>query len=401
MSNALIIQGQMPGYLAAMGSNASLADLNQAAAAGVNAGGWPRLSIRGRQFHFQHPDGQELHHNMLTLDVILVGVNPSGAMSRTYFAKGFDANAEGVAPDCSSDNGIGPSVTAKSPQCGTCAACPWNVLGSKISDNGNSSKACSESKKLAVLIADNTGGHVFELRVPYMSAKNLKVYVDNLTKSGVQAYSIVTRLGFDPATAYPQLTFEPVGYITQEQMQDVMEVGGSDEVKQATGELDKPIDPSRLLAAPQAATPNAGMPPMPQPVMQGAVGGLPPMPQAPMPAMPQQQVYTPQPMPAQAQPSTLSPTQPTVPTPKRTRRTKEQMAASNPQEAQPNVNMQPQQQYVPQPVQQFPQQPMPVQQVMPLQQPVQQQAANTTAPVHVPVIDNQALEAAIAQAMKV
>ena len=46
------------------------------------------------------------------LDASIIDVNP--VMSRIYFSGSYDVGAEGVRPDCFSDNGIGPSVSSRS-----------------------------------------------------------------------------------------------------------------------------------------------------------------------------------------------------------------------------------------------------------------------------------------------
>ena len=242
---------QLPQHLAVMAQK--MGAINQAASAAIVSGGVPRISVKGSRFRFQTPDNQELVHQQLFLDVIIVGANQH--LSKAYYAGKYDPNAEGVGPDCFSDNGVGPSIQSNKPQCGTCVACPFNVVGSKINEQtGSATKACGDSKKIAVLVADNTSGQVFELRIPYMSTKNLKEHINRLNAHGIPASSIVTRLSFAPDASYPQLMFAPAAnqdgslcFINAQQAQDVMEVLDSDEVKQVTGENDRPINPANFV----------------------------------------------------------------------------------------------------------------------------------------------------------
>ncbi len=277
MSNALTVT-QLPAHLQALLGNQSLTGLNQAAAGGISAGSWPRISIKGSRFRLQDPQGQEVVIPQHWLDVVIVDANPH--MSKIYFKGAYDPSAEGSAPDCYSDNGVGPSARSSSPQSSTCATCPHNVWGSKIAPNGAQVKACADVKKIAVLMADNTSGPVFELRAPGASLGNLGAYIRALDGAGKPAACLVTRIMFDTSADYPKLMFNtPVidqtqplpwagyPYITQEMMQDVLEVVGSEETGRCVGKGDVAIDPARVGAA---ATTLIAQQPQPLPPVGGA-----------------------------------------------------------------------------------------------------------------------------------
>lgn len=247
MSNALVASN-LPAHLAALVNNSALSSLNQDAVKGISTGSWPRISLKGGYFRLQDPQGQEVVVPERHLDVVIVAVNPHG-LSKIYYAGAYDPAGDGTGPDCYSDNGVAPSARAAKPQCGTCAACPHNAWGSKITPSGAQVKACADVKKVAVLLAANTGGPVFELRIPAASLSNLGAYVRGLDAAGIPAASVITRMSFDTASDYPKLLFgTPVlqegqsPYITQDMLADVMDVVGSAEVKQATGENDRPRD---------------------------------------------------------------------------------------------------------------------------------------------------------------
>ena len=243
---------QLPAHLQALKNNAALSNLNAAASAGISAGGWPRISIKASRFRLQSPQGEEVVVQEHYLDIVVVDANPHG-LQKIYYAGVYDPNTDEKAPDCYSDNGIGPSQRVSRPQCGTCAACPNNIWGSKIMPSGKQGKACADVKKTAVLIANNPSGPVFEFRIPPASLSNWMAYVESLNNRGVPASCVVTRLSFDTAADFPKLIFQAIGYSNEEQATAVLEVIGTDEVDQCTGKNDKPIDPSRLLAAPQPA----------------------------------------------------------------------------------------------------------------------------------------------------
>jgi hypothetical protein len=373
----------LPAHLAKLTSNTALMGINQSVAGGISSGGFPRISTRGGMFRLLTPSQDELVLQTRFADVIVLDANPY--ISKVYYSKMYNPTAgDDEAPDCYSDNGVAPSQSAKKPQCGTCAACPHNVWGSKISENGNQTKACTDYKKLAVFMADNTGGPVFEFKIPPASLKHWLAYVKSLDSAGIPVCSVVTRISFNP-NEVNVLTFEPAGlqqsgqlpYITAEQMEDVLSVAGTDEVLVCIGGKDKPFDPARL-AAPQTA-------PAPQPT------ALPPMPAT---------VTAPGPVqaPAAPVPTAVLPGTPVVPPvgaapqpgTKRTRKPKgpeQQMQLPSPPNAAPMVqDTAPQPMTVP-----------PILQNYPPAQPVNN-AVNNAAPLNPPVA-NASLDALLAAAM--
>lgn len=267
MSNALITTAQLPAHLQGLMQNTSLAALNQDAAKGIGVGSWPRISLKGGRFRLQDPQGQEIVVPDYFLDVVIVGVNSHG-LSKIYYAGNYDPTSDGTAPDCYSDNGVAPSARASKPQCSTCAACPLNVWGSKVTPASAQVKACADIKKLAVLIANNTSGPVFELRVPAASLSNLGAYVRGLDAAGIPAAAVVTRLTFDTQADYPKLIFStPVmqegqtPYITAEMYADVQEViNDKTEINQCIGENDKPFEGKVAASATTVIAQNPGQP---------------------------------------------------------------------------------------------------------------------------------------------
>ena len=244
---------KLPQHLAHLASKLPTASLAQ----GISAGGHPRISIKGSRFRLQSTTGDEVVVPQMFLDVIIVDQNPNG-LSKIFYAKKWDSSTpDGLAPDCFSDNGVGPSDKAASPQHSNCAQCPNNVWGSKVNEtSGKQSKACGDVKKLAVLIAANPTGPVFELRIPGDSLKNLASYSNGLEKHGVPYSTVITRVTFDTNVSHQRLIFNPaydangqMPYITEEMAEIVSEVIGTDEVDQCTGAKDKPVTAMALGAA--------------------------------------------------------------------------------------------------------------------------------------------------------
>lgn len=277
MSSLVTTKAQLPAHLQHFAANAALMGMNQAASAGITSSGWPRISIKSSRFRLQSPGGEEVVVPTLDLDVVLVDANPHG-LSKVYYANAYDPSVEDAAPDCYSDNGVGPSSKAAKPQCGTCAACPHNVWGSKIAPSGKQTKQCTDYKKVAVLIAANPDGPIFELRIPPASLKNFAEYIGAMDKRGMPACTVVTKLKFDTNADHPKLMFEAAGWATEEQARVISEVIGTDEVDQCTGKHDKPVDTSRVpvgvspVAASAAYAATQGLP---APV--ATVGAAPPV----------------------------------------------------------------------------------------------------------------------------
>ena len=265
---------KLPQHLAHLASKLPVASLAQ----GISAGGHPRISIKGSRFRLQSTTGDEVIVPQAFLDVIIVDQNPHG-LSKIFYASKWDPSTpDGLAPDCFSDNGVGPSDKAASPQHSNCAQCPNNVWGSKVNEtSGKQSKACQDVKKLAVLVAANPTGPVFELRVPGDSLKGLAAYATGLEKHGVPFSTVITRLTFDTNVSHQRLVFNPaydqsgqMPYITEEMAEIVSEVIGTDEVDQCTGAKDKPVmggtatrkdvEPQRTVLSPPTPVQNATPP---------------------------------------------------------------------------------------------------------------------------------------------
>lgn len=97
------------------------------------------------------------------LDVIIVSwLNEP---SRKFYAGTYDQNAKGKLPDCWSNNGDRPEPSASNPQSDSCISCPQNIKGSAEGDK----KACRYERRLAVLVAGDPSGHVYQIAIPAAS----------------------------------------------------------------------------------------------------------------------------------------------------------------------------------------------------------------------------------------
>ena len=189
----------------------------------IGTGGFPMLSIKGKSFAVVRGDEREIIYQAdgespaSRIPIIILAVNPN--RSKIYYKTGYVEGSTDK-PDCYSNDGIAPARDAEKPQCKTCAACPWNEWGSRISESGQKVKACTDSMRLAVASPDQINDPVL-LRVPAASLKALGQYGNQLAKRHMQPEMVVTSLSFDFTVSHPQLTFKAVGFVDADQFAEV------------------------------------------------------------------------------------------------------------------------------------------------------------------------------------
>ena len=191
--------------------------------AGVSSG-FPVMSIRGSKWRIvvggeEHPiylpDSKDLAPS---IKVVLVRSNAN--VSKVFYAGAFTEGSD-AAPDCYSNNGVAPAADSQNPQCSTCAACPQNAWGSKISPNGSKIKACADVRRVAILPSEDLNHSPILLRVPAASLGDLAAYGKALKQRKIPYSAVVTRLSFDPDAAYPKIMFNFDRVLTAEEMQTV------------------------------------------------------------------------------------------------------------------------------------------------------------------------------------
>jgi len=206
--------------------------LNQAAQQGVQAS-FAVIGYKGRAWSLKYRgDSQVLmneHRQPLpNLDVVIVGVSPY--ISKQFYEKKFTEGSD-EAPDCFSVDGITPDASSPKKQHATCAACPKNAWGSRVSEDGKKGKACQDSRRIAVVpaqdITNEVSGGPMMLRLPVMTLNNLATYAAMLERKGAGLEFVATRLGFDYDVAYPRITFEAIGWLSQEQAVEVVGADGN------------------------------------------------------------------------------------------------------------------------------------------------------------------------------
>jgi hypothetical protein len=252
MSNEL---NAIPDHILARMQGRAPSTIMEQAKSGLSSGDMvPRISLKGSRFRIKDGDAETVLDGT-SIDVVIVGANTG--MSKSYYAKAYDANAEMTGPDCSSVDGVRPVADAPHPQADTCAGCPMNVWGSKITPQGQKIKACSDSKKLAVVAADSVDGPVYMLTVTASVLKDFNAYLTQLARRGLAVEFVRTRLSFDANASYPKLQFNMNGYLEAGQIDAVETAAASEDARIATGAtklaLPAPAAPKPMLVAPAPA----------------------------------------------------------------------------------------------------------------------------------------------------
>ena len=181
--------------------------LEDAAAAAASSNSVPRISLRGREFRLIE-SGEEVAKFRDNLFVTILGVEPeAGRMIKTYYAKGYQSGAK-EPPTCSSEDGISPAMWVNEKQSTHCQTCPKNAFGSAKSPNGKPTKACRDSKRIWLKLAD--GNRLGDKEYDPGPFSERVLYGLNVTVASLKAFSEYGRklasLGQGPAVCVTKIT---------------------------------------------------------------------------------------------------------------------------------------------------------------------------------------------------
>ena len=246
MSNEIALLGQVPDYLKEVGI-----DETTRALAGNTA--VKRISIRGGVFRMMVNGEVVAKNENRSMNVVIVAGNPK--VSRQFYAGKYVAG-ETTSPDCWSNDGDKPDASIEYPQNSTCEGCPQNIKGSGQGD----SRACRYQQRLAVLLADDIDGDVFQLLLPAQSVFGrgdvdkmpFQQYAKYVGSMGRSLTTLITEIRMDSDSATPKLTFKPVGYLSREQWEIAKEKGNSPAAKSAIVQTAAQTDGVKKAPAPVA-----------------------------------------------------------------------------------------------------------------------------------------------------
>lgn len=249
MSNDLaIFSNDLPDYLKEVGVD----EMTKALAGNT---GMKRISIRGGVFRMM-VNGEEIAKNVnRSMNIVIVNGNPK--VSRQFYAGKYVAGETSL-PDCWSNDGEKPDASIEYPQASACEGCPQNIKGSGQGD----SRACRYQQRLAVLLADDIQGDVFQLVLPSKSIFGKgdvdkmpwQQYAKFVGSQGKSIATLVTEMQMDSDSDTPKLTFKPVRFLSRDEWNVAKTKGESPAAKAAVVMTPAQADGAKRLAKPAVAT---------------------------------------------------------------------------------------------------------------------------------------------------
>lgn len=245
MSDITLFQSNnLPDYL----KEVELDDLTKSLAGNTSV---KRISIRGGVFRLM-VSGEEVAKNENRAMHIVI-VNGGRQIARQYY-EGKYTPGESSAPDCWSNDGDKPDASIENPQHSTCEGCPQNIKGSGQGD----SRACRFQQRLAVLLADDIKGDVYQLSLAATSIFGrgdvdkmpFQQYAKYVGSQGKNINTLVTEMRLDSDSATPKLTFKPVRFLSREEWEVARDKGDSPAAKAAITQTPAVVDGAKKRIAP-------------------------------------------------------------------------------------------------------------------------------------------------------
>jgi hypothetical protein len=145
-TNTSASKSNVPAYIK------GVAKMDDSLFSGIGSG-FPVVSIRGRAWRIV-TNGVE---DIVTLpdsddpapSIEVVVLKGNKGTSKVFYASAYVEGSDSK-PDCFSNDGVAPDAQVEHPQSSRCATCKQNVWGSKITPQGTKTKACSDSRRLAI-----------------------------------------------------------------------------------------------------------------------------------------------------------------------------------------------------------------------------------------------------------
>ena len=234
MSNelsTLLGAGTLPDYL----RNVELDSTTKALMGNAGSGGTKRISIRGGVWRMM-VNGKEVAKNEdRAMNIVIAAAAPK--VSRTYYAGVYSEGGETAAPDCWSSDGVAPDPKAANRQSHRCVDCPMNM---PASGQGNS-RACRFTQRIAVVLANDIDGDVYQLTLPAGSIFGdgehgkypLQAYGRMLGSKGIPVTAVATEMRFDTAIATPKLFFKPIRILDSAEHAVVIRQGETEAARRA------------------------------------------------------------------------------------------------------------------------------------------------------------------------
>jgi len=209
------------------------------------------VSIRGKVWRIKYQGNETTlmrtpQEPMLSVEAVLV--RGSASISKIFY-EGQYTQGDDAAPDCWSANGVTPASDAPKKQSATCASCPKNAWGSKITEAGKKAKACADSRRMAIVplgdIDNESFGGPMLLRVPPASLGELAAFDAKMRAMGYPLFAIGVRISFDINSEYQKLLYNAIRPLTEEEAQKVLALRESPQVLRIldSADMDHPAAP--------------------------------------------------------------------------------------------------------------------------------------------------------------
>jgi hypothetical protein len=162
------------------------------------------------------------------MDVVIV--NGSKTVQKTWYAGEYNPDETSI-PDCWSSDGERPDADVPDPQGARCKECAQAIKGSA----GAGRAACRFSMRLAVVLANNTRGDIYQLILPQKSLFGqgdvdhmpFLQYAKYVAQSGYNLNMMATRMTFDTDSDFPKLTFSNTEFLDSDGYADAVDQGES------------------------------------------------------------------------------------------------------------------------------------------------------------------------------
>ena len=249
MSEITLFNQDLPEYL----KDVELDAVTKALVGGGTAS--KRISLRGGKFRMVVNGEEILTSNSDSLNVVIV--NAAKDVSRTFYASAYNPKADAAPPDCWSNDGVTPDASIEAPQHHNCAECPQNIKGS----GQGGGRACRHFRRIAVSLADDVGGDVYQLTLASKSIfgkGDLKTmpfeqFAKYVGSQGYNLNTLITEMRFDPDSDTAKLFFKPLKFLSQSEWEVAKRQGNSPSAKKAV-EMSVPKADS---SAPKLSAPKA------------------------------------------------------------------------------------------------------------------------------------------------
>lgn len=246
MSTALTIFDQpnmaLPAHIGSFfGEERNVLERNTTPTLGVTGKVWT-ITVNGESTKLTKVDAEGDEVPMSIMRVVILDYGKR--RGRSFYEGNYDPNNT-AKPKCWSDDGLAPSGNVKEPIASKCDKCPMAIKGSKVTDNGVQTTACSQHRILAVVPANKLDFPALRFKIaitsdyddksPELAAQNwyaFKQLLDLMQSKGVQhTAALVVKMKFDPNAAYPKVLFSPDRWLNAEEIAVIRDRIKSEEVQ--------------------------------------------------------------------------------------------------------------------------------------------------------------------------